>query len=158
MNHTLTVLQILIDKKLTIAFAESMTGGLLTGELVKIPNASLVLKESLVVYSVEAKNKYLHIDFDENKPYKIVSNEVSEQMASGLMELTHADICVSITGNAGPGYDKGTDELEGYITIKDQKRFKTYQVKFNQNSTRIENINQAIIFTYEKLEEYLKNK
>lgn len=90
---------LLKEKNLTISFAESMTGGTLASKIVSVPGASDVLKESLVTYSEEVKNKYFGIDFSK---VNVVSEECAEGMAKGLANVTKSDICVSVTGYAGP--------------------------------------------------------
>lgn len=95
------VVKELTSKGLTISFAESCTGGMLAQMITSVPDSSKVFKESVVTYSGEAKNKYLHVD-EETINTKIVSEECAQMMAKGLVDLTSADICVAITGYAGP--------------------------------------------------------
>ena len=92
----------LIDKKLHISFAESLTGGLCASKIVSIPDASKVLAESYVTYSNEAKMKILGVKEETINKYSVVSNEVAYEMALGLHKITKSDICVSLTGLAGP--------------------------------------------------------
>lgn len=95
----------LINKKLTVSFAESCTGGMLSSMITSVPHASQVIKESLVVYSGEAKKKYLKVD-DKIISHKIVSEECALSMVNGLYDLTKSDVCASITGYAGPDGDE----------------------------------------------------
>lgn len=99
---SLEVLELLKEKGLTIAFAESMTGGYATYELIKNPGASKVINESVVVYSIEAKEKYLGITKEDLKKHSIVSEYIALKMAKAIREKASSDIGVSITGNAGP--------------------------------------------------------
>ena len=90
-----------------ISFAESITGGLCASSLINISGASDVLKESLITYSNEAKMKYLNVNKDTISKYNVVSKEVAEEMVKGLRNLTNSDVCVSLTGVAGPDDSDG---------------------------------------------------
>ena len=99
------IVDYLIASNLKISFAESCTGGLCSAKIVNVANASKVLNESIVTYSDDVKHKYLGVSFDTIKQYNVVSKEVAKEMAIGLNKLTNADVCVSITGMAGPSSD-----------------------------------------------------
>lgn len=102
------VVKKLKEKGLKISFAESITGGMLASLITNVAGASLVIDESLVTYSEEAKAKYLSIPLKNIKEYGVVSKEIALQMVEGLDKLTHSDITVSVTGFAGPtGIDVG---------------------------------------------------
>lgn len=89
------------EKKLKISFAESCTGGALVSALVSVPGASNILEESYVTYSEESKKKVLNVKEETLSKYTVYSKEVAYEMCEGLYELTHSDVCVSITGHAG---------------------------------------------------------
>ena len=101
-----TVLEMLADiltrQNLSIAFAESCTGGLLSQTITSIPGASKYTKLNLVTYSNEAKEKLLGVPKETLEKYGAVSLETAKQMALGLDKISGADINVSITGIAGP--------------------------------------------------------
>lgn len=92
----------LIERKITIATAESITGGYISKLLTDEPGSSTILKESFVVYSDEAKVDILGVDADIIKKHGVVSEEVATEMCKKLYDKTKRDICVSTTGNAGP--------------------------------------------------------
>jgi nicotinamide-nucleotide amidase len=100
--------RLLICRKMTIAVAESCTGGLLCKRLTDIPGSSSYLKEGVVAYSNEAKIKYLGVREKILKQYGAVSGEAAAEMASGVLKESGADIGISITGIAGPS--GGSDE------------------------------------------------
>ena len=100
------VVTALKNKNYTISFAESCTGGLLAAKLISIPGASAVISESLIVYSNDAKSKYLHVKSDTLATYGAVSPEAVREMATGLACLTGSDVTVAVSGIAGP--DGGT--------------------------------------------------
>lgn len=89
-------------KQLKIAFAESMTGGLLSSMLTDVPGASDVFELAIVCYSNEMKEKLLKISPEVIEKHGVVSKEVAEAMAINIKKLAHSDIGIGITGNAGP--------------------------------------------------------
>nr|HPN61342.1 nicotinamide-nucleotide amidohydrolase family protein [Bacilli bacterium] len=93
---------LLRKRNLTIAFGESCTGGMLAAKLINVPHASDVIKESFVVYSNEAKIKYLHVNEATITQYGAVSEQTIEQMLNGLFLETKAQVCVAVSGIAGP--------------------------------------------------------
>lgn len=100
--------KLLIEKKLTIATAESCTGGLLSGRLVNYPGISEVFMQGAVTYSNEAKMQRLGVKKDTLDKFGAVSSETAAEMAAGIAKTSNTDIGVSTTGIAGPG--GGTEE------------------------------------------------
>lgn len=97
-----SLVNLLIQNNYQISFAESCTGGLLASSLVAIPNASMVLSESMVTYSDASKIKYLGVKQETIHQYGVVSEAVAFEMAEGIARATGAQIGVSVTGFAGP--------------------------------------------------------
>lgn len=89
-------------KKLTLATAESCTGGLVAAALSEIPGSSLVLDRGFVTYSNEAKQQMLGVTPATIDVYGAVSRECAEEMAKGALAHASVDLAVSITGIAGP--------------------------------------------------------
>lgn len=100
--------KILTDNKLTIAAAESCTGGLLSSKITDIPGSSDYMKGGIVAYGNEIKISALNVKEKDLEKDGAVSKIVALQMANGVAEKMGADIGVSATGIAGPG--GGTDE------------------------------------------------
>ena len=96
------LVQLLIENKMTIASAESCTGGLFASKIVDVPDASKVLNASVVTYSNEAKTKYAHVNPELIEKYGAVSEEVAMAMAEGIAKETNANVGVSFSGVAGP--------------------------------------------------------
>lgn len=144
------VLDKCLEKGITIGFAESMTGGLMTYEMVKHPNASKVVIGSIVSYQRQIKEQLLFVNPITIDTYSIVSSEVAQQMASGIFKQTHADLCISITGNAGPTYEKNTEKLEAFITIFYRQKYTDFHLDLTKQD-REKNIKDSIDFIYRKV-------
>lgn len=111
--------QILREKKLTIATAESCTGGLLSSKLTDISGSSEYVKSNFVTYANEAKNRILGVSWEILNHYGAVSEQCAQAMVQGLERITDCDIAVCTTGIAGP--TGGTEEKPVglmYISVK----------------------------------------
>ena len=93
---------------ITVGFAESLTGGLISSSVVAIPGASAVFKGSVVSYTNEIKENVLGVPADIISTHTEVSAECAKAMAEGAMSVLGVDLAVSVTGIAGP-----TGELPG---------------------------------------------
>jgi len=90
------------NKKLTLATAESCTGGLVAAALSEISGSSLVLDRGFVTYSNRAKQQMLGVTPATIDVYGAVSKECAEEMAKGALAHALVDLAISITGIAGP--------------------------------------------------------
>ena len=90
-------------RKLTIATAESCTGGMVAAALTDIPGSSEVIDRGFVTYSNEAKRTMLGVKTTTLAAFGAVSKETATAMAIGALEKAGVDLAVSITGIAGPG-------------------------------------------------------
>ena len=93
----------LMEKKLTLSSAESCTGGMFAAAMTGISGISQVFDRSLVTYSNEAKMQELGVREETLKAHGAVSEETAREMAEGLHRVSGSDICISVTGIAGPG-------------------------------------------------------
>ena len=89
-------------KRLTVSFAESCTGGLLSSAITSVSGSSKVFKLGLITYSNEAKIKILKVPKKIIKKYGAVSYETCLYMVNNLNKLSKTKISLSITGIAGP--------------------------------------------------------
>ena len=90
-------------RKITLACAESCTGGLVAAAITEIAGSSAVLERGFVTYSNAAKAESLGVPVALIAQHGAVSEEVASAMAEGALFNSHARIAVSITGIAGPG-------------------------------------------------------
>jgi nicotinamide-nucleotide amidase len=94
--------RLLTEKGLTIASAESCTGGKIAATLSAVPGASNYFKGSVVSYATETKIAVLGVAKETIETYGVVSTEVASAMALGLQKIMHVDYAIVTTGNAGP--------------------------------------------------------
>ena len=97
------LIRMLLDKKATIATAESCTGGMVAARLTSVSGASGAFKYGAVTYCNEAKNILLGVSTETLDEHGAISAETAKEMAEGIRKVMGADIGVSVTGNAGPG-------------------------------------------------------
>ncbi len=91
------------SERLTLATAESCTGGLIAGAITEMPGASDVFGWGVVTYSNDAKTRLLGVPAALIETHGAVSDEVAIAMVEGALERSGADIAVAVTGIAGPG-------------------------------------------------------
>ena len=91
------------EKKLTLATAESITGGMVASAVTGIPGASSVLCFGYVTYTDKAKQLDLNVSRVTLENYTAVSSQTAEEMACGLHNRSGCSVCASVTGYAGPG-------------------------------------------------------
>lgn len=122
---------------------ESMTGGLLASKITSIPGASKIYVGSVIAYSNQIKEK-LNI----NTQKGVISKEVAIQMSAQGNIFLNSDICVAITGNAGPTALEKKSIGTVYIAIN----AKCY--KLNLKGTRNDIRNQACEFAWNKIKKF----
>lgn len=141
------VVRLLNKYELTLATAESCTGGLLGGRLVNVPGVSDVYKAGFITYSNKAKRKYLDVSKNTLKKYGAVSKETAKEMAKGGVFQTDADICIAVTGLAGPGgatKEKPVGLVYIACYIGDKVQVKEYHFKGNRNKIREQTVVRAL--------------
>jgi PncC family amidohydrolase len=94
--------EILLTRRITLAAAESCTGGLVSDRITNISGSSEYFPGGVVAYSYEAKVSLLGVSWDTLNTHGAVSEEVVLEMARGVRKLFSADIGVSVSGIAGP--------------------------------------------------------
>ncbi|MHC1680341.1 MAG: CinA family protein [Methanomassiliicoccales archaeon] len=97
------VLERLSKAGLTLAVAESCTGGRICDRITDVPGSSEHFKGGIVAYSNDSKVKFLSVSHNTLKAHGAVSEECAREMAAGVAKAFDADLGVSVTGIAGPG-------------------------------------------------------
>lgn len=131
----------LTARGLTVATAESCTGGLVAARLVNYPGISAALGEAHVTYANEAKVKYCGVKPETLEQYGAVSEQTAREMAEGLRQRSGADIAISTTGIAGPS--GGTQEKPVglvYIGCADAKGVKVERLQLTGDRQRIRSL------------------
>ena len=129
---------ILKAKKMTLAFAESCTGGLLSHRITNIPGSSEYFKGAVVSYSNEIKRRILGVPDKMINACGAVSPEVVKRMASGVLIKYRVDIALSVSGIAGPGGGSGKKPVGlCYYAIATKKNIEVGKIMARGNRGRI---------------------
>jgi len=148
------VFDLLINKGMTFASAESCTGGNIAHAITLIPGSSDVFRGTAVTYATPTKTKVLDVPTSTIERFGVVSQQVVEAMAQGVRNLMDADFGVATTGVAGPG--GGTDETPvGTVWIGVASTGGVVSKCFNFGKDRENVINRATIAAYEMLRQQI---
>ncbi len=137
------VVDLLVANKLTVSTVESCTGGMIAARLINVPGVSDVFKMGHITYSNKAKKKILGVKKRTLEKHTAVSAEVAKEMVKGVEMESKADVCVSVTGLAGP--DGGTAKkpvglvyiacsVKGNVTVQEY-HFNGNRAKIRENAT-----------------------
>ena len=135
------VANLLLENNITIATAESCTGGLVAETLTNISGISKVFIGGAVTYANEAKEEILGVNKQTLEKYGAVSRETAAEMAEGIRKRLNTDLGLSITGIAGP--DGGTVEKPVglvYIGLSSESGTITKELKLSGNRMRIRTV------------------
>ncbi len=155
-----SVVDLLKANHLTLATAESCTGGLLSARLINVAGASEVFKSGYITYSNKMKRKMIGVKRSSLEKYGAVSEAVAKEMAKGAAVAGKADVSVSVTGIAGP--DGGTEEKPvglvyiacrvcGEVTVRE------YHFKGGRNKIREASVSAALSLMRECILQYCSN-
>ena len=154
------LIHFLANKKIKLAIAESLTGGLLCSELVSVPGASDVVLGSVVAYQIGLKSSLLGVNAELLADKGAVDPEVATQMAEGirsrlslqLLVPTEQILGVSTTGVAGPDEQDGQAVGTVYIAIAGPKGAKVWAHMFSGSRNQIRT--QTVAAAFEHIREY----
>lgn len=110
------IVELLKEKKLILATAESCTGGLIAKRITDVSGSSGVFECGMVSYSNRIKHEILSVKNETLEKYGAVSEECAREMVHGLLRVSGADIGVAVTGIAGPSSDD-TNKPVGLVYI-----------------------------------------
>ena len=136
-NLAAETVALLKKNNLIVSTAESCTGGLLASSIVDIAGASSVFKEGYITYCDEAKNRILGVTHETLDRYKAVSTQTACEMAFGTHKLSGADICISITGVAGPDIEDGKPVGLVYIGLYFNGKTNAFEYNFTGDREQI---------------------
>lgn len=148
---------LLIDKGMKLAAAESCTGGRVAAQITEESGVSAFFNGSAVTYALQSKIDILGVPKELIDEHSVVSAEVVEAMAKGAAKVYHADYAIATTGNAGPA--KGNSDVEvGTVFIGITSPSGTISQGFNFGQPREKVVNKAVAKAFQMLlEEILKN-
>jgi nicotinamide-nucleotide amidase len=147
------LLQKLQKQKLTIAFAESCTAGMLASEMVKGRGTGSVLLGSIVTYNENVKQLLLGVKKTTLELYTAESQQVTNEMVMGLHKLLQADFCVAVTGLTTEGASEHDDKPVGtvFFSIYNLDRVLEFREEFDGTCESIRQ--QSTDFIFRKIEE-----
>ncbi len=150
------LIEILKENGLTIAFAESMTSGLLANEFGKQFNIGEVFLGSLVTYKEDCKSQILGVDEALIEKHTAESQEVTNAMVIGLKNVLAADLCVAVTGLATEGGTETAEKPVGttFISLYFKNKIEEHSARFYGNREQI--IFQACYMIFSKCLQLIK--
>lgn len=147
--------QLLIKNKLTLAVAESCTGGLICHLLTNVPGSSAYFLGGVVAYAYDAKESLLGVQHNTLYDFGAVSEPTARQMARGARRALGADVGLAVTGIAGPGGGL-PDKPVGLTWIAISTRAGEHTRKFIWDSDREGNKQRSAVAALEMLKEHLQ--
>lgn len=158
MDRREQVLQGLRAQGLTIATAESCTGGLIAGALTDLAGSSTVFVGGVVSYWAEVKGKVLNVAAETLERYGAVAPQTAKEMAEGARALLGSDLAVSVTGVAGPDSDdRGNPVGCVYLALTDGENTMVRKPE-GLGASREEIRRNAVNCALELVLEYLKGR
>jgi len=151
------VAELFIEKKLSLGFAESCTGGYFSHKITNIPGCSAFFKGSIISYSNEIKEKNLLVSAETIHEKGAVSKEIVEQMAINARKILNVDIALAVSGILGP--TGGTDQKPvGLIHLAISSKEKVVHKQFHFIYDRIRNKEMILNHGLECLRLFVKNE
>jgi nicotinamide-nucleotide amidase len=132
------VVALLRTRRLTVATAESLTGGLLCGALTDVRGASTVVRGAVVAYATDVKEAVLGVGADVlARPGGAVQGEVAAQMAVGVCRVLGSDVGVATTGVAGPEPQDGQPVGTVFMAVAVEGSVQVSELLLEGNRTEI---------------------
>ena len=141
------------ENNLTIAVAESLTGGLVAASLTEIPGASKVFKGSITAYADEIKQNVLNVNKETISKFTSISEQVALEMAINVRTIMKSDIGISTTGVAGP--EKSAGFAPGLvfvaISIGDHNMCQKLEITGDRSKIRNQTVQEILQLTLSRL-------
>jgi nicotinamide-nucleotide amidase len=141
---------LLREHKMTIAVAESCTGGLLASRLTDVPGSSDYVDRGVVCYSNQAKTDLAGVPEALIREHGAVSEPVAQAMAEGIRSRAGTNIGIGITGIAGPGGgtpDKPVGTVAVGVVVNDEVRVRTFQFFGSREMVKFQAAQSALNMT-----------
>lgn len=155
------VVEHLAKRDLTVATAESCTGGMVASTIISVPGSSAVMESSFITYSNKSKQLILGVPEEDLKSCGAVSEVVARKMAKGARQVAGTDIGVASTGIAGPGgATDGKPVGLVYIALSKPGRIicKKLYLNGSRNSVRRQATKKILKLILEETGYYERNK
>lgn len=136
--------QAFIHRNLTIAVAESCTGGGICQTLTDVPGSSAWFDRGFVTYSNRAKMEMLAVQPESLNQFGAVSREVAMEMVNGALSHSNADVALAVTGIAGPGGGTAEKPVGTVFIAWQQKNHPANCQRFHFSGNRVEIRRQTI--------------
>ena len=146
--------QMLLEKELSLATAESCTGGYLAHMITSVAGSSAYYRGSIIAYSNEIKQDVLQVSQKTLDQHGAVSEQTVREMVRGALSLINSDIAISVSGIAGPG--GGSDDKPVgtvWIAVGDTERIVSKRFLFTKD--RIINIKYTAVYALDMLRKFL---
>jgi nicotinamide-nucleotide amidase len=136
---------LMTEKKLTLAVAESCTGGLIADRLTDIPGSSTFFERGIIAYSNRSKIDLLRVPEEVIETFGAVSEQVAVQMAEGVMALGKTDLGLATTGIAGPtGGTEAKPVGTVYVALTDGENIRCRHYSFRWDRKRVKSISSQV--------------
>mgnify|MGYP003630974835 CR=1 FL=1 len=145
------VAKLLTQKGMTLASAESFTGGKIAELITSVPGASAYFKGSVVSYATETKINILEVPQSLIERHSVVSAEVAEAMAKNVQRILKTDFSIATTGNAGPLKGESEEEV-GTVFIAIATPESVFSEKFMMGSQRERVVQKSVYKAFEMLQ------
>lgn len=146
------VISTLKERSLSLAAAESLTGGLIGATVTTVPGASKVYLGGTIAYSTHLKTDLLGVSVEKIRQYSVVSEQVALEMALGLQDRTHADWVIAVTGVAGPEAQEGHEPGEVWVCVAGPRipslpqfqQTQRFQFEGDREAIRVQTVDAAL--------------
>lgn len=147
------LVQLLIERNMTLSTCESCTGGLLAAMITSVPGVSAVYAGGLVTYTVKTKHAIAGVSKKLLRKEGAVSRKTARHMAKNTARRLATDCALSVTGNAGPDPSEGKPVGLVYLgcTVDEQTEVAKYQFSGDRQQIRQQAAEEAIRLLYERL-------
>lgn len=148
---------VLLEKKWTIAAAESLTGGLFSEQMTSFSGVSEIFNGSVISYSNFMKEHVLKVSSDTIEKFGVVSEQCAKEMAVGVRKVCNTDIGISFTGVAGPSKQEGKDVGTVYIGISilnEQPQVIPLKLRGSREQIRLRTIKNGCFYLLKELKRW----